>query len=102
MGTSKSISPMAGRLYSCREAAKVLDVSDDTIRRLIHSGKLEAVRIGKRCLRVLGESLERCINSTTEGNRLVCHGVATWAVETPAAPSQSPSGVKCGCQGGQS
>jgi excisionase family DNA binding protein len=99
MATSRSTMPMSGRLYSCREAAKVLDVSDDTIRRLIDSGKLEAVRIGKRCLRVLGESLERCINSPTEGSRIVCHGKATCYVHEPPVPNP-PSGVKCGCQGG--
>lgn len=99
MATSRSTPPMSGRLYSCREAAKVLDVSDDTVRRLIHSGKLEAVRIGKRCLRVLGESLERCISTPAESKRLVCGGEATWSVVQPPVPNPT-SGVKCGCQGG--
>jgi excisionase family DNA binding protein len=59
MGTSRSTSdmPLAGRLLSCREAARLLDTSDDTVRRLIHAGKLDGIRIGKRCLRVRGESL---------------------------------------------
>lgn len=99
MATSRSNSPMSGRLYSCRDAAKLLDVSDDMIRRLIHSGKLEAVRIGKRCLRVLGESLERCISTPAESKRLVCGGEATWSVVQPPVPTPT-SRVKCGCQGG--
>ncbi len=41
-----------GKLLSCRTAARMLDVSDDTIRRLAHEGKLEAIRVGQRCLRV--------------------------------------------------
>ena len=81
-------SPMAGRLYSCREAAKLLDVSDDTVRRLIHSGQLQGVRIGKRILRVLGPSLEEC--STL--HRLVISGQATCTV-TPASATDS-------CEGG--
>lgn len=99
METSRSNLPMSGRLYSCREAAKVLDVSDDTVRRLIHSGKLDAVWIGKRCLRVLGESLERCISTPAESKRLVCGGEATWSVVQPPMPN-APAGVNCGCQGG--
>jgi excisionase family DNA binding protein len=65
MGTSRSISdtPLAGRLLSCREAARLLDTSDDTIRRLIHAGKLDGLRIGKRCLRVRGESLAVLLNT---------------------------------------
>lgn len=68
MGTSRSIcdTPLAGRLYSCREAAKVLDTSDDTVRRLIHTGRLDGFRIGKRCLRVRGESLLAMLTSTAD------------------------------------
>jgi excisionase family DNA binding protein len=87
---------MTGRLYSCREAAKVLDVSDDTIRRLIHSGKLEAIRIGRRCLRVLGDSIETYIDTHSETNRLVCQGETTWSIQT-AKPGSDGGGE---CQGG--
>lgn len=99
MATSRSNPPMSGRLYSCREAAKLLDVSDDTIRRLIHAGKLEAVRIGKRCLRVQGGSLERYVNIPDDGYRLVCHGAATGCVRQAPVP-QPLVGINCGCQGG--
>jgi excisionase family DNA binding protein len=99
METSCSTSSLAGRLLSCREAAAILSVSDDTIRRLVRSGKLDAVRIGPRCLRVLGESLGRYINTPAEGYRLVCHGEATASVRQPPVPNP-PAGINCGCQGG--
>ena len=82
MEASRSTSPLAGRLFSCREAAAILSVSDDTVRRLIKSGQLQAVRVGKRLLRVLGHSLEEC----STRSRLVITGRATWAV-TPATPA---------------
>jgi excisionase family DNA binding protein len=45
-------------LYSVREVADRLGVHPETIRRLIHDGRLEAVRVG-RVLRVGGDELER-------------------------------------------
>ena len=83
----RSDSPMAGRLYSCRDAAKHLDVSDDTVRRMIHCGELQAVRLGKRMLRVLGLSLEEC--STL--HRLVISGQAICTI-TPAPATDSREG----------
>lgn len=61
MGTLRSNSEIsqAGRFLSCQEAARILDLSDDTIRRLIHAGRLDAVRVGKRCLRVTADSVRR-------------------------------------------
>jgi excisionase family DNA binding protein len=43
----------ADSLYSVREVAERLGVHPETIRRLIHDGRLEAVRVG-RVLRVHG------------------------------------------------
>ena len=43
--------PQASGLYSVREVAGQLGVHPETIRRLIHDGRLDAVRIG-RVLRV--------------------------------------------------
>jgi excisionase family DNA binding protein len=45
-------------LYSVREVAGRLGVHPETIRRLIHDGRLEAVRVG-RVLRVGAPELER-------------------------------------------
>jgi excisionase family DNA binding protein len=44
-------------LYSVRDVADQLGVHPETIRRLIHDGRLDAVRIG-RVLRVHGDSLQ--------------------------------------------
>jgi excisionase family DNA binding protein len=46
-----------GELVSVREVARRLGVHPETIRRLIHDGRLEAVRIG-RVLRVESSELE--------------------------------------------
>jgi excisionase family DNA binding protein len=45
-------------LVSVRDVANQLGVHPETIRRLIHDGRLDAVRIG-RVLRVQREGLER-------------------------------------------
>jgi excisionase family DNA binding protein len=44
-------------LYSVREVAGRLGVHPETIRRLIHDGRLDAVRVG-RVLRVHGDALD--------------------------------------------
>jgi excisionase family DNA binding protein len=44
-------------LYSVREVADRLGVHPETIRRLIHDGRLDAIRVG-RVLRVDGAALE--------------------------------------------
>lgn len=96
MRTSRTAPPLSGRLLSCREAAKLLDVSDDTVRRMIRAGELEGVRIGKRILRVFGESLDRCMQTQTEVHRLDVNGEATWSVRTDTCStsgSQSEGGV---------
>jgi len=45
-----------GALYSVRDVANRLGVHPETIRRLIHDGRLDAVRVG-RVLRVEGSAL---------------------------------------------
>jgi excisionase family DNA binding protein len=47
-----------GALYSVREVADQLGVHPETIRRLIHDGRMDAVRIG-RVLRVHGAALDK-------------------------------------------
>ena len=104
MRASRSTSPLAGRLLSCREAAQILGVSDETVRRLIHSGKLEAVRIGQRILRVFGESLESCMQTQTVAHRLGVTGEATCSVSSenfqPAVPSNETAGGTSQSEGG--
>ena len=45
----------AKKLYSVRQVADQLGVHPETVRRLIHDGRLEAVRVG-RVLRVDGQA----------------------------------------------
>ena len=42
-------------------AAKILDCSDDFIRKQIRDGNLEAIRVGKRATRISEASLDRFI-----------------------------------------
>ena len=48
-------------LFSVREVADQLGVHPETIRRLIHDGRLDAIRVG-RVLRVQGDTLERFLS----------------------------------------
>lgn len=50
------LSEVSEHLYSVRQVADTLGVHPETIRRLIHDGRLDAVRIG-RVLRVEANSL---------------------------------------------
>lgn len=52
----RGASPGDASLYSVREVAGRLGVHPETIRRLIHEGRLDAVRVG-RVLRIEGDSL---------------------------------------------
>jgi excisionase family DNA binding protein len=51
-----TLSDVSENLYSVRQVADTLGVHPETIRRLIHDGRLDAVRIG-RVLRVEANSL---------------------------------------------
>jgi excisionase family DNA binding protein len=57
------------RLISLAEAADALAVSTMTVRRYIAAGDLDAVRLGRRTIRIRTESLERLIDA---------HPVNTW------------------------
>jgi excisionase family DNA binding protein len=50
----------AERVFSVREVADQLGVHPETVRRLIHAGRLEAVREG-RVLRVRAASVEQLV-----------------------------------------
>jgi excisionase family DNA binding protein len=58
------------RLISLTEAADALGVSTKTVRRYIAAGDLDAVRLGRRTIRIRLESLDKLIDA---------HPVNTWA-----------------------
>jgi excisionase family DNA binding protein len=51
------VAAVGDNLYTVRDVAGRLGVHPETVRRLIHDGRLDAVRVG-RVLRVHGESLD--------------------------------------------
>jgi excisionase family DNA binding protein len=51
------------RLMSLAEAADALAVSTKTVRRYIAAGHLDAVRLGRRTIRVRVESIDRMIDA---------------------------------------
>lgn len=60
--TEPSVSLLTGPTYSPSEAAKLIGVNSETVRRWIRRGDLAAVRVGVRLLRVTHAALERCID----------------------------------------
>ncbi len=56
------------RLVSLADAADALAVSTRTVRRYIADGHLEAVRLGRKTLRVKVDSIERLIDARPVGN----------------------------------
>jgi len=52
-----SVGSSSAGLYSVRQVADQLGVHPETVRRLIHDGRLEAVRVG-RVLRIDGSALD--------------------------------------------
>jgi excisionase family DNA binding protein len=63
------MAPKPRQLVTLREAAEILAVSVKTVRRYIASGDLEAVRLGRRTIRVRVDSLDELIDA---------HPVNTW------------------------
>ena len=51
------------RLVSLTEAAEILAVSTKTVRRYIAAGDIDAVRLGRRTIRVKTDSLDRLIDA---------------------------------------
>ena len=60
--------PNTRRLVSLATAADMLDVSTKTIRRNIAEDELDAVRLGRKTLKVKAESIERLIDARPVGN----------------------------------
>jgi excisionase family DNA binding protein len=56
------------RLVSLADAADALAVSTRTVRRYVADGQLEAVRRGRRTLRINVDSIERFIDARPVGN----------------------------------
>ena len=56
------------RLVSLADAADALAVSTRTVRRYIADGQLEAVRLGRKTLRIKVDSVERFIDARPVGN----------------------------------
>lgn len=67
--TATRTAPAVRRLVSLPEAAEILAVSVKTVRRYIAAGELDAVRLGRRTIRVKVNSLDRIIDE---------HPVNTW------------------------
>lgn len=60
----------ARQLVSLTQAAEILAVSVKTVRRYIAAGDLDAVRLGRRTIRVRVESLDQLIDG---------HPINNWA-----------------------
>ena len=56
------------RLVSLNDAAEALAVSTRTVRRYIADGQLEAVRLGRKTLRIKVDSIERFFAARPVGN----------------------------------
>lgn len=56
------------RLVSLGDAADALAVSTRTVRRYIAEGQLEAVRLGRKTIRIKVDSIERFIDARPVGN----------------------------------
>ena len=56
------------RLVSLSDTAEALAVSTRTVRRYIADGQLEAVRLGRKTLRIKIDSIERFIDAKPVGN----------------------------------
>lgn len=51
------------RLVSITATAEILGISTKTVRRLIAAGDLDAVRVGRRTIRIKTESIDRLIDA---------------------------------------
>jgi len=72
---------MAGRWYSIKEVAAMLDVSHDTVSRLVERGDLPAVRVSQRILRIPAPALDLYVSGRTiEPRRVVRRRVAEGVV----------------------
>lgn len=78
--------------YSIREAARLLDLHPETLRRAVRRGELTVARIGGRILRVSTIELERWWQANGGGQLFggADDPVAPWSDAAPDAPTQPP------------
>lgn len=67
MASTTTTSTAARRLLSLLETAEILGLSVKTVRCYIAAGELDAVRLGRRVIRMKTESVERLIDSHPVG-----------------------------------
>jgi excisionase family DNA binding protein len=68
--TRTALNPPPREWLSLREAATILGISVDTLRRSVSSGKLPASRLGRRLIRVRITDLERLYRPIPAGDEL--------------------------------
>lgn len=69
MGTPGGRPGTHERLYTTHAVAEWLTVSETTVRRWIHDGKLHGVRLGPRTLRVRESDVEAYIERHADGGK---------------------------------
>jgi excisionase family DNA binding protein len=93
------------KLIKKKRAREMLDVSESTLRRMIHDGRLECVRLGVdgRSDRIPVESIERlvnerCLYSSEDGTGTSDSKVGAWNINAPpdAPRKRTPRGLKDG------
>ena len=90
------------KLIKKKRAREMLDVSESTLRRMIHDGRLECVRLGidGRSDRISVESIERlvserCLSSSVGGTGTSDSRVTEWNINAPpgAPRKRTPRGL---------
>ena len=93
------------KLIKKKRAREILDVSESTLRRMIHDGRLECVRLGidGRSDRIPVESIERlvserCLSLSEESFGTSDSKVGAWNINAPpdAPKKRTPRGLKDG------
>lgn len=59
--------PTSERALSVRAFARRFDISDKTVRALIHAGQVKALRVGPRLLRIPASEVEAFARRSREG-----------------------------------
>ena len=60
---------MKGELWRVYRVAKLLDVSKKRIYQMVQEGKLDAVRLGPRSMRITRESIDHFVETGRKKNR---------------------------------